>query len=186
MLLGLLPGFRDLRTSLVTGYLWLFFLWLVIDLPERAELSGPTARAVELGDHLSAAGLIAVASFVAFFVGSVYEDVIRLPLDVIAGRPLSISNDPEEMVARARKQAELSEQAKQELARLEERVDQLISEAQLRLAIVFPLAAMAIYMGFAQSPEWFFGLAVVPVFALQARARLRSAGISQANTERWQ
>lgn len=73
MLASLLPGLRDLRTPLATGYLWLILLWLLLHdyLPKSTEgATGPIRSLYELGGLLGSAAVIAALSFVAYLLGS--------------------------------------------------------------------------------------------------------------------
>jgi hypothetical protein len=81
VLASILPGLRELRAPLLAGFLWLTCLWLWIDLPTRAEADergGPSRALLELGDALGRPGLLAVATFAAYIIGSLSEEVRRL------------------------------------------------------------------------------------------------------------
>ena len=71
MLAQILPGFRDFRTPLVTGTLWLIFFWLVcgMPVPTKDVSTGPMGLVNSLGDYLSPAALAGVLSFAAYVVG---------------------------------------------------------------------------------------------------------------------
>jgi hypothetical protein len=73
MLASLLPGLRDVRTPLATGYLWLVALWLVLHehVPKSVEeASGPIKSLFELGALLGATVLLAALSFIAYLIGT--------------------------------------------------------------------------------------------------------------------
>lgn len=71
MLAQILPGFRDFRTPLVTGTLWLLLFWLVcgMPIPSKEVITGPMGLVNSLGDYLSPAALAGVLSFTAYVVG---------------------------------------------------------------------------------------------------------------------
>jgi len=74
VLASLLPGLRDLRTPLATGYLWLVTLWLLVHehLPtSAATASGPTKSSLQLADLVGKATVLAAFSFIAYLVGSI-------------------------------------------------------------------------------------------------------------------
>ena len=78
MLSSLIPGLREIRAPLVAGFLWLGFFWLWIDLPPRREVEaqeGPWAALLELGDAIGRPGLLAAATFAAYLIGSLTEEV---------------------------------------------------------------------------------------------------------------
>ena len=72
MLTNLLPGLRDLRTPLATGYLYLAALWIVFGglLPDNDSATGLIARIYELDGVLGTSTLLAGLSFVASVLGS--------------------------------------------------------------------------------------------------------------------
>jgi hypothetical protein len=73
MLASLLPGLRDLRTPLATGYLWVIVLWLLLHdrLPKSIDAAtGPVKSLYELGGLLGRSALLAALSFVAYLLGS--------------------------------------------------------------------------------------------------------------------
>ena len=93
MLTSILPGLRDLRTPLATGYLWLaaslviFANWI----PNRETESVVIARAFELGGAVGTTALLGATSFVAYLLGSAlcaenidierrYESMTKVPL----------------------------------------------------------------------------------------------------------
>jgi hypothetical protein len=78
MLMHLLPGLRELRAPLVSGYLWLISAWLAFGhmgwLPsERPEGTGEVARLWDLGGTLGKAVVLAVITFIAYLIGSFLE-----------------------------------------------------------------------------------------------------------------
>ncbi|WP_433259144.1 hypothetical protein ACQPYK_33595 [Streptosporangium sp. CA-135522] len=77
MLANLLPGIREIRGPLATGYLWLFFSWLVWarHLPDAASATGLLADVYELAALVGTAGVGIAVSFAAYLIG-----VLSLPL----------------------------------------------------------------------------------------------------------
>ena len=71
MLTNLLPGIRDLRTPLATGYLWLLALWLWV--PSQFKHAVPTTGIpgdiTRLAHYASRAGVGIAVSFAAYLVG---------------------------------------------------------------------------------------------------------------------
>ncbi|MDI9919347.1 MULTISPECIES: hypothetical protein [unclassified Rhodococcus (in: high G+C Gram-positive bacteria)] len=74
MLTTILPGLRDLRTPLATGYLWLVAMFMLIlggVLPTR-EGGLPFVRELyTLSDGVGATAMLGVLTFVAYLIGSV-------------------------------------------------------------------------------------------------------------------
>jgi hypothetical protein len=73
MLLNLLPGLRDLRTPLATGYVWLVTLWLALHdrIPDRGHAHGAALSLYQLHDAIGQPASFAAASFLAYVVGQV-------------------------------------------------------------------------------------------------------------------
>jgi hypothetical protein len=74
LLAQILPGFREIRGPLVSGYLWLLLAWLILHDSIDDASSGAIHEIVEGGRQLPAAVLGAVASFAAYLIGSLSED----------------------------------------------------------------------------------------------------------------
>jgi hypothetical protein len=74
MLASILPGIRDLRAPLVAGYTCLVSLWLFIA-PEAKAPSGDGGFALvyRLGQFVGRAGVIAAASVIAYFLGTLLQ-----------------------------------------------------------------------------------------------------------------
>jgi hypothetical protein len=78
MLMNLLPGLRELRAPLASGYLWLLSAWLFLGrmqwLPtERPPGNGEVARLWDLGGTLGRTVVIAAVTFIAYLIGSFLE-----------------------------------------------------------------------------------------------------------------
>ena len=72
MLMSLLPGLRDLRTPLATGYAWLIVGWLLASelLPSKDAATRGAAALYRLGDLVGGPAVLAGVSFAAYLVGS--------------------------------------------------------------------------------------------------------------------
>ncbi|MGI9823955.1 hypothetical protein [Agromyces sp. Marseille-Q5079] len=71
MLTSLLPGLRDLRVPLATGFLWLVVLWLLFypSIPTQQEAVGFAAEVYRTLGAFGPAALVTVAGFVAYVIG---------------------------------------------------------------------------------------------------------------------
>lgn len=71
MLAQILPGFRDFRTPLVTGYLWLLSTWILLGkpIPSKGRKEGLLGMVNALSEYLSGAAVLAVLSFLAYLIG---------------------------------------------------------------------------------------------------------------------
>lgn len=71
MLAQILPGFRDFRTPLVTGYLWLLATWILLGkpLPSKARKDGLLGIVNALTEYLSGTVVVVVLSFLAYMIG---------------------------------------------------------------------------------------------------------------------
>jgi hypothetical protein len=81
LLAQILPGFRDFRTPLVTGYLWLIVLWILIGmpLPDKDEREGVMGAINAFGNFLTPTIYVGVLSFLAYVIG------MLLMVDIKAG-----------------------------------------------------------------------------------------------------
>lgn len=73
MLASLLPGLRDLRTPLATGYLWVVALWLLLhdQIPVTVqEAQGPIKALYQLGALVGNTAMLAALTFIAYLLGS--------------------------------------------------------------------------------------------------------------------
>src|SRR5260370_42274600 len=88
MLSSLLPGLRELRTPLATGYLWLANIWLMVGwkLPSKKPANGPIAAFWDLGTLTGKAAVLAVISFAAYMIGT-FVEVDPLHVCAPRGRP---------------------------------------------------------------------------------------------------
>jgi hypothetical protein len=71
MLAQILPGFRDFKTPLITGYLWLVIVWIGfgMPIPSKDENTGAMGMINWLTGYTSTATILAVLSFVAYVIG---------------------------------------------------------------------------------------------------------------------
>ncbi len=79
MLGQILPGFRELRGPLAAGFTWILLGYLIVH-QHVSTAHGKVKEIVELGEHLSPAALAVAASFVAYLLGSLSEDLFRRAL----------------------------------------------------------------------------------------------------------
>ncbi|MCZ4078636.1 hypothetical protein O1W68_11840 [Rhodococcus sp. H36-A4] len=72
MLTAILPGLRDLRTPLATGYLWLVAMFLAFAdiLPTAESENAMIAQVFDIASGLGTTAILAVLSFVAYLIGS--------------------------------------------------------------------------------------------------------------------
>ncbi|TKV61321.1 hypothetical protein FDO65_06880 [Nakamurella flava] len=72
MLASILPGLRELRTPLATGYIYLVVLWLLIwdKIPSADQATGVVGAILKLDGLLGTGSLVAALSFIAYVVGS--------------------------------------------------------------------------------------------------------------------
>ncbi|WP_329553177.1 hypothetical protein [Streptomyces sp. NBC_00696] len=92
MLTQILPGFRELRTPLATGVLWLLALWVALGarVPSRAEAAGFARRVYDLAELVGRPGVGAVLIFTAYIVGS----VVSIPANQLLREPPNDAWEP--------------------------------------------------------------------------------------------
>lgn len=75
MLTSLLPGIRELRTPLASGYLWLLNAWVIFGeyVPRHQPTAGPIAGLWDLFSYAGKGALFAATTFIAYLVGSFLE-----------------------------------------------------------------------------------------------------------------
>lgn len=71
MLAQILPGFRDFRTPLMTGVLWLTALWVFLGtpIPKKDEKEGIFGLLNQVSEYISPALILGVLSFTAYLLG---------------------------------------------------------------------------------------------------------------------
>lgn len=71
MLASLLPGLRDLRVPLATGFLWLTVIWLLVYpiIPAQEEAVGLASAVYTIFRALGPAAFLAVVTFIAYIIG---------------------------------------------------------------------------------------------------------------------
>jgi hypothetical protein len=71
MLAQILPGFRDFRTPLMTGVLWLTALWIFLGtpVPKKDDKEGIFGLLNQVSEYLSPALILGVLSFSAYLLG---------------------------------------------------------------------------------------------------------------------
>jgi len=83
LITNLLPGLRDLRTPLATGYLWLIFLWLLLHkhVPTSvATAKGPLKSLYELSDLAGKGAILTATTFIAYLLGSLLTKPYSRPV----------------------------------------------------------------------------------------------------------
>ncbi|MFF3642439.1 hypothetical protein [Streptomyces sp. NPDC002564] len=92
MLSSLLPGVREIRTPLTSGYLWLAILWIFIgdSAPTEDPGHGPFSTMWRVGESLGRPALLAALSFAAYLVGTFLE-IDPLHMWEHGGRPAWIT-----------------------------------------------------------------------------------------------
>lgn len=86
MLAQILPGFRDFKTPLITGYLWLVIVWILfgMPIPSKDETSGAMGMINWLTGYSSTATILAVLSFVAYVIGILVTVDVKLATRLVA------------------------------------------------------------------------------------------------------
>jgi hypothetical protein len=97
--MNILPGLRELRAPLASGYLWLVALWLALShagwLPsKRPPGNGEVARLWDLGGTLGKTTLLAAVTFIAYLIGSFLELDPSGPIVIFLGRLLAVAFAP--------------------------------------------------------------------------------------------
>lgn len=80
MLASVLPGLRDLRVPLTSGFLWLVAIWLIFRdmIPTADDAAGLAKSIYVLFGALGSAALLATLTFVAYLLGIVLGQASRL------------------------------------------------------------------------------------------------------------
>jgi len=90
VLTNLLPGLREIRAPLISGYLWLVFFFLAFheDLPTRHDADSTLMPLFDLGHDLSALGIATVSGVAAYLLGSAVQELLKLLAQLPPGQPL--------------------------------------------------------------------------------------------------
>ncbi|MET8849001.1 hypothetical protein [Amycolatopsis sp. NPDC004625] len=93
MLTSLLPGVREVRTPVASGFAWLLVGWLVLadHLPRGRPAQHVFATLWDLGSYVGKGGLLVAVSFAAYLLGAFLE-VDPLHLWEHGGRPAWINH----------------------------------------------------------------------------------------------
>ncbi|MEJ1180848.1 MULTISPECIES: hypothetical protein [unclassified Pseudarthrobacter] len=88
MLAQILPGFRDFRTPLMTGALWLTALWVFVGapIPKKEDQEGIFGLLNQMSAYLSPALILGVFSFAAYILGVLLMPNIQRKLERGVGR----------------------------------------------------------------------------------------------------
>ncbi|MFD8228638.1 hypothetical protein ACFV16_31380 [Streptomyces massasporeus] len=75
MIASLLPGIREIRTPLVTGYIWLISLWLIAGsaIPGRGQAQGKIRQIYSFTDFFGKSAILAAITFAAYLLGTLLE-----------------------------------------------------------------------------------------------------------------
>jgi len=204
VLTTLLPGLREIRAPLISGYLWLVFFFLACHgfLPTRHSADPSLKPVFDLGQDLSALGIATVSGVAAYLIGSAAQELLKIlatippgtPFYAEAGTHLSDNGQADvgsavqlrvEAIQRKLYQVALSPGEKgvdlePSAVAVEEdlplirtlllgdypdlvgELDRLQAEADLRITVAVPIAALAILFSLEVSIVWLFAL-IIPV-----------------------
>jgi hypothetical protein len=71
-----LPGFREVRAPLIVGYMWLLFVWFLVEPHARGSHRSAALQAlIDLRDAVSSVGFAVGLSVAAYLVGSVSQSL---------------------------------------------------------------------------------------------------------------
>jgi tetratricopeptide (TPR) repeat protein len=214
VLTSLLPGLREIRAPLISGYMWLTFFFLVFhgDFPSSSHPGEALKPLFELGDRLSAFGVATVASVAAYLVGSAAQELLKIvarllppvtpvyaepgthfskvgrddirrfveiKLEEVRSRLFQVALSPGE---RGVDEEPGTRKVERELPlirtlllgerpELVGEIDRLQAEADLRITVAVPLAALVLYLALAASGGWL--VALLPAFLLFAQGYKR-------------
>jgi hypothetical protein len=184
MLAQILPGFREIRGPLASGFLWLLFGYLIFH-GDVAHAHGKVKEIEELGQKLNPAALATVAAFVAYLIGSLSEDLFKRALKRMAQaaatqgperRPLLDENFSAEAID------DMSESFREaQVTRLENESDRHNAEGDLRVAILPPLVALIVYLAVDERSLWLVGLIFTAGLALQVWLRTQDYLIASSS-----
>lgn len=98
MLAQILPGFRDFKTPLITGYLWLVIVWILIamPIPSKDETTGAMGMINWLTGYTSAATILAVLSFLAYVIGILLTIDIKLATRLVSRHGFALERQLDE------------------------------------------------------------------------------------------
>ncbi|MBV1856694.1 WD40 repeat domain-containing protein [Catellatospora tritici] len=135
MLASIMPGVREIRTPLATGYAWILVVYLAVGhrLPDAASSTGLLADVYRIGRLVTPAGIAVAVSVVAYLTGVVVQPLASMLTKVVlkwrrvvpdrlarvAGKP------PEEQIKKAFEGIEIDRLA-----------DRVRDDAQFRAAVV--------------------------------------------------
>jgi len=171
----ILPGFREVRGPLASGFLWLLLGYLIFH-GDVASAHGKVRDVVELGRKLNPAALAVAASFVAYLLGSLSEDLFRRTLISRVRRRVSFNIDSARAPEARESQvfADTSESFREtQVVRLENEADKLSAESDLRLAILPPLVALILFLTINERALWLLGLVFAAGLGAQVWLRTR-------------
>ncbi|MGN9782950.1 hypothetical protein ACTMTF_16065 [Nonomuraea sp. ZG12] len=135
MLSELLPGIREVRTPLATGYTWLLFIWLLWgrNLPEPEKATGLLKDVYVASEALNPVAIGIAASFVAYLIGCLSTALSDSIADWLISYA-SIDARLKRLISRARKIND-PDKLKDKMAALSERGEKSPVRARLREAL---------------------------------------------------
>lgn len=96
MLAQILPGFRDFKTPLITGYLWLVIVWIFVGMPipSKDETTGALGMINWLTGYTSSATILAVLSFLAYVIGILLTIDVKLATRLVSRFGFTLERQP--------------------------------------------------------------------------------------------
>ena len=87
---GILPGLREFRVPLVTGFLWAVFGWLLLadSVPDQSVATGFWTELFRLTAWLGRSGTFVAALSLVYLLGLVIVGVSKPVLDLVASASL--------------------------------------------------------------------------------------------------
>jgi len=161
---SLLPGAREARNNVIVGYAWLAATALWVGVPTIST----NGHAHELTRAIGHVGVGVAASFAAFMIGSLWDDLIGLVFRVRGARALTSGREGGlELIE------QMGDFGRTEMERLEGRIDRAFAELTLRLSLILPLALAAASTQRAGIQWGWLGGAIATIAALLFQAYRR-------------
>lgn len=176
MLAQILPGLREARGPLASGFLWLLVGWLILH-KRVANADGEIGEAVELLQNLPEAVLGGAAAFTAYIVGSISGDIFGPILNPVAvfGAGLTPRHRPPLDEYSSRRMSH--DLIRTQVVQFENEANRLDSEIDLRLRLVPALATLTLDLAIKDNGLWLLcGFLLVAALLVQVCYRARDAG----------
>jgi hypothetical protein len=161
-LASLLPGLREVRSALLSGYAWLVVIYLITGQNVPTVDDSPFGP---LADAVGPVGVAVAVSFGASLLGSFIEEAVYKPV-------LRIDR-AYDIYAEARNQAsaleQMPESVRERLARYETDADRNRAELLVRVGLVLPLAIASVFLAVdQQNALWGIGAVAAGALLWQA------------------